>query len=384
MTIETTVDLGEQISAMRDVAHSIAEKTIAPHAVETDATEEFPWRVVEAYREAGLLSLLVPEKYGGAGATVVHETAIAEELARVDVSAAIIFTSHSLCTEIVNYMATDEQKRCYLPRAVSGHLMAIALTESTAGSDAAGIRTSAKRTANGYVLNGTKQYCTNGDVASLILVFAVTSPGKRARGISVFAVERSNPGLRITRHEKKMGLHGTTTVEFVLEDCNVPECARLGPEDEGFYGAMFALERGRVAIAGVGVGLAQGAMEQAISYAGERKQFGQVIGAFQGVQFMLADMAMEIEAARRLVYHAAALGLGNSATFHLASAQAKCFATDVAMRVTTNAVQVFGGLGYMRGCPVERMMRDAKILQIFDGTNQIMRVLIARQLMDRF
>ncbi len=381
MTVETRADFAEQISAMRDVVRSLAEKTIAPHAVETDATEEFPWRVVEAYREAGLLSLLVPEKYGGAGATVVHETAIAEELARVDASAAIIFTSHSLCTEIVNHMATDEQKCCYLPRAVSGQLIAIALTESGAGSDAAGIQTSAKRSANGYILNGTKQYCTNGDVASLILVFAVTSPGKRARGISVFAVERSNPGLRVTRHEKKMGLHGTTTVEFVLEDCIVPENARLGPENEGFYGAMFALGRGRVAIAGVGVGLAQGAMEQAISYAGERKQFGQIIGAFQGVQFMLADMAVEIEAARRLVYHAAALGLGNSDTFHLASAQAKCFATDVAMRVTTNAVQVFGGLGYMRGCPVERMMRDAKILQIFDGTNQIMRVLIARQLM---
>jgi alkylation response protein AidB-like acyl-CoA dehydrogenase len=384
MTVETTADFGEQIPAMRDMVRSLAEKMIAPHAGATDATEEFPWPVVEAYREAGLLSLLVPEKYGGAGATVVHETAIAEELARVDVSAAIIFTSHSLCTEIVNYMATDEQKRCYLPRAVSGQLIAIALTESGAGSDAAGIQTSAKRTANGYILNGTKQYCTNGDVASLILVFAVTSPGKRARGISVFAVERSNPGFRITRHEKKMGLHGTTTVEFVLEDCIVPENARLGPENEGFYGAMFALERGRVAIAGVGVGLAQGAMEQAIGYAGERKQFGQVIGAFQGVQFMLADMAMEIEAARRLVYHAAQLGLGNSDSFHLASAQAKCFATDVAMRVTTNAVQVFGGLGYMRGCSVERMMRDAKILQIFDGTNQIMRVLIARQLMGRF
>ncbi|MFI5025103.1 MAG: acyl-CoA dehydrogenase family protein, partial [Alphaproteobacteria bacterium] len=374
MTIDTTADYGEQVQAMRDMVRSLAEKAIAPRAAETDATEEFPWHVVEAYREAGLLSLLVPEEYGGAGASVVHETAIAEELARVDVSAAIIFTSHSLCTEIVKYMATDAQKRHYLRRAVDGQLIAIALTEPGAGSDAAGIRTSAKRTGDGYVLNGTKQFCTNGDVASVILVFAVTAPGKGARGISVFAVERSNPGLRITRHEKKMGLHGTTTVEFVLEDCIVPEGARLGPEHEGFYGAMFALERGRVAIAGVGVGLAQGAMEQAIAYARERKQFGQVIGAFQGVQFILADMAMEIEAARRLVHHAAALGLGNADGFHLASAQAKCFASDVAMRVTTNAVQVFGGAGYMRGCPVERMMRDAKILQIFDGTNQIMRV----------
>ena len=383
MTIDTTADCGEQVQAIRDMVRGLAEKAIAPRAAETDATEEFPWHVVEAYREAGLLSLLIPEDYGGAGASVVHETAIAEELARIDVSAAIIFTSHSLCTEIIKYMATDAQKRQYLSRAVEGQLIAIGLTEPGAGSDAASIKTSAKRAGDGYVLNGTKQFCTNGDAASMILVFAVTAPGKGARGISVFAVERQNPALRITRYEKKMGLHGTTTVEFVLEDCIVPESARLGPEHEGFYGAMFALERGRVAIAGVGVGLAQGAMEQAIGYARERKQFGQVIGAFQGVQFILADMAMEIEAARRLVHHAAALGLSNADGFHLASASAKCFATDVAMRVTTNAVQVFGGTGYMRGCPVERMMRDAKILQIFDGTNQIMRVLIARQLIGR-
>lgn len=381
MNMNATDDHDEQVLAMRDMVRSLAEKVIAPRAAETDATEEFPWHVVDAYREAGLLSLLIPEKFGGAGASVVHETAITEELARVDVSAAVIFSSHSLCTEIVNYMATDEQKSRYLPRAVGGEIFAIGLTESGAGSDAASIKTSAKRSGDGYVLNGTKQYCTDGDVAGLILVFAVTSQDKGARGISVFAVDRSNPGLEITRHEKKMGLHGTTTVEFVLQDCFVPEFARLGPENEGFYGAMFALERGRVAIAGIGVGLAQGAMEQAIGYARERQQFGKVIGAFQGVQFILADMAMEIEAARQLVQHAAVLALGNSEAFHLASAQAKCFATDVAMRVSTNAVQIFGGLGYIRGCPVERMMRDAKILQIFDGTNQIMRVLIARQLM---
>jgi alkylation response protein AidB-like acyl-CoA dehydrogenase len=368
MTIDTNMDRGEQIQAMRDMVRGLAQKVIAPHAAETDATEEFPWHVVEAYREAGLLSLLVPEEYGGAGGSVVPETAIAEELARVDVSSAIIFTSHSLCTEIIKYVATEAQKRQYLRRAVNGELIAIALTEPGAGSDAASIRTSAKRTTDGYVLNGVKQYCTNGDVAGVVLVFAVTAPGQGARGISVFAVERSNPGLRITRHEKKMGLHGTTTVELLLEDCFVHESARLGPEHEGFYAAMFALERGRVAIAGVGVGLAQGAMEQAIGHARERRQFGQVIGAFQGVQFILADMAMEIEAARRLVHHAAVLGISNADGFHLASAQAKCFATDVAMRVTTNAVQVFGGMGYMRGCPVERMMRDAKILQIFDGT----------------
>ncbi len=383
MSIATTAQDGEQVQAMRDMVRDLAEKVIAPRAAETDAAEEFPWHVVEAYREAGLLSLLVSEEHGGAAGTVIHETAIAEELARVDVSSAIIFTTHSLCTEIIKRMATEEQKRDYLGRAVAGRLIAIGLTEPHAGSDAASIRTSARRTGERYVLNGTKQYCTNGDVSDVILVFAVTAPGKGARGISVFAVERSNPGLRITRREKKMGLHGTTTVEFVLEDCIVPESARLGPEHEGFYGAMFALARGRVAIAGVAVGLGQGAMEQAAAYARERRQFGQSIGAFQGVQFMLADMAMEVEAARRLVYHAAALAVTDADGFQLASAQAKCFATDMAMRVATNAVQVFGGMGYMRGCPVERMMRDAKILQIFDGTNQIMRIIIAREMIGR-
>ncbi|MCC6947956.1 MAG: acyl-CoA dehydrogenase family protein [Bradyrhizobiaceae bacterium] len=383
MTILVSAEQGEQVEAIRDMVRGLAQKVIAPRAAETDASEEFPWHVVEAFREAGLLSLLVPEEYGGAGGSVVHETAIAEELARVDVSSAIIFTSHSLCTEIIKYVATEAQKRHYLRRAVDGELIAIGLTEPGAGSDAASIQTSAKRTGDSYVLNGTKQYCTNGDVAGVILVFAVTAPGKGARGISVFAVERSNPGMRITRHEKKMGLHGTTTVEFVLEDCVVHESARLGPEHEGFSAAMFALARGRVAIAGVGVGLAQGAMEEAIGYARERRQFGQLIGAFQGVQFILADMAMEIEAARRLVERAAVLGMSDADGFRLASAEAKCFATDVAMRVATNAVQVFGGMGYMRGCPVERMMRDAKILQIFDGTNQIMRVLIARELIGK-
>jgi alkylation response protein AidB-like acyl-CoA dehydrogenase len=373
-----------QAESFRKMVRELAEERIRPRARAIDADESFPWDVVEAYRATGLLSLLVPEAYGGVGGSMLDETVIAEELARVDVSSSIIFTTQALCTEVIAHIASEAQRKRYLPRLVEGQLVAIALTEPDAGSDAASIRTTARRTADGYVLDGIKHFCTNGDVADLILVFAVTAPGKGAHGISVFAVERNAPGLRITRHDQKMGIRGTTTVEFVLEDCLVPEAARLGPEHEGFQAAMHALERGRVAIAGVAVGVAQGAMEYAVGYARERRQFGRPVAAFQGLQFMLADMAIRIEAARRLVYHAARLAEDGQPEFRPVSAKAKCFASDVAMQVTTDAVQVCGGMGYVRGeVPVERMMRDAKILQIFEGTNQLMRVLVARDLIGK-
>jgi alkylation response protein AidB-like acyl-CoA dehydrogenase len=377
-------DDDQQAQALREMVSELASRFITPRAQAIDAEETFPWDIVRAYRDAGLLSMLAPEEYGGAGGSIFDEAVVAEELARADGSAAIIFTTQSLCTELLVHMATVAQRERYLPRVVQkGALLAIALTEPEAGSDAASIRTTARRAGDGYVLEGIKHFCTNGDVADVILVFAVTAPGQGAGGISLFAVERESPGLRITRHDKKMGIHGTTTVEFVLESCAVPEAARLGPEHEGFRAAMHALERGRVAIAGVAVGLAQGAMEYAVAYARQRKQFGQPIASFQGVQFMLADMAIEIEAARRLTYFAARLADRDVAAFRAVSAKAKSFASDVAMRVTTDAVQVLGGMGYMRECPVERRMRDAKVLQIFEGTNQLMRVLVARDLIGR-
>lgn len=369
-----------QAVALREMVRELAARHIAPRAEAIDAEETFPGDIVDAYRRAGLLSLFVPEEYGGAGGSLLDETVVAEELARTDVSAALIFTTQSLCTDLLAYCADDAQRRHYLPRVAAGRLLAIALTEPDAGSDAAAIRTAARRDGDDYVLNGTKHFCTNGDVADVILVFAVTRPGAGARGISLFAVERESAGLRITRHDRKMGIRGTTTVEFVLEDCRVPATARLGPEHGGFRAAMHALERGRVAIAGVGIGVAQGAMEYAVGYARERKQFGRPIASFQGLQFMLADMDIEIEAARQLVYYAARLAVDDPRRFASVSAKAKCFATDVAMRVTTDAVQVVGGMGYMRDCPVERKMRDAKILQIFEGTNQVMRILVARDL----
>jgi len=373
----------QQAHELAEMVAGIARRHIEPRAAAIDAEETFPWDVVQAYKEAGLLCVLVPAAFGGAGGSLFDEAVIAEELARTDGSAAIIFTTQSICTELLVDMANEEQRRRYLSRVVAGQLLAIALTEPDAGSDAASIRTTARRAGDEYVLDGTKHFCTNGDVADLILVFALTAPGQGARGISLFAVERHSPGLRITRHDKKMGIHGTTTVEFVLEACRVPESARLGPENEGFQAAMRALERGRVAIGGSAVGLARGAMDYAVAYARERKQFGQPIASFQGIQFMLADMAIEIEAARRLVYYAARLADRDPVAFRAMSAKAKCFASDVAMRVTTDAVQVLGGMGYIRECPVERKMRDAKILQIFEGTNQLMRVLIARDLIGR-
>jgi alkylation response protein AidB-like acyl-CoA dehydrogenase len=376
VTSRTEHDLG----ALREMARDLAAKHIAPRVDAIDAEEAFPWDIVDAYRSAGLLALFVPERLGGAGGSLLDETVIAEELARTDASAAIIFTTQSLCTELLAYIADQEQQQRYMPRVAAGELLAIALTEPDAGSDAASIRTTARLDGDSYVLDGTKHFCTNGDVADVILVFAVTAPGRGARGISLFAVERRSPGLRITRSDNKMGLHGTTTVEFVMDGCRVPVQARLGAEHDGFQAAMHALERGRIAIAGVAVGLAQGAMEYAVAYARERKQFGQPIASFQGVQFMLADMAIEIEAARQLTYHSARLAEDDRVAFRPISAKAKSFATDVCMRVTTDAVQVLGGMGYIRECPVERKMRDAKVLQIFEGTNQLMRVLVARDL----
>lgn len=373
----------EQIRAMRDMVATLAREHIAPRAEAIDASETFPEDILELYRANGLLSVLVPDEFGGAGGNVMHEAAVAEELGAVDVSCAITFTGQSLCTEVIKYLAQGEQRAALMKRIADGALLAIALSEPEAGSDAASIRTRADPVAGGFRLNGRKHYCTNGDVADIIVVFAVTAPGKGAHGISVFALERGTPGFHVTRREKKMGLHGTTTVEFVLEDCFLPNSALLGPLHEGFYAAMYSLERGRVAVAAVAVGLAQAAMEYAAAHAKERKQFGKPIGAFQGLQFMLADMAIEIEAARRLVYYSAELALVDDPRFRSVSAKAKCFATDVAMKVTTDAVQILGGMGYMRGCPVERMMRDAKILQIFEGTNQLMRVLVARDLVGR-
>jgi butyryl-CoA dehydrogenase len=373
----------DELSGLRKMTSEFAAREIAPRAAEIDEAEEISAELMDRFRQVGLLSLLVPEELGGAGGGILHMTAVAEELARVDVSSATTFNTQCSCTALIDRLASDDQRTRLLSRVVEGALLSIALSEPEAGSDAAGIRTSAVRDGDRYILNGVKHYCTNGDVADILLVFAVTDPGKRAHGISLFAVDRTNPGVHVRRREKKMGLHGTTTVEFELDQCYVPVSDRLGAENAGFGAGMQVLQRGRVGIAAVAVGLATGALQHATQHAQMRVQFGRPISSFQGLQFKLADIAIEVEAARALVSYAANLGEQEDPAFGVVSAKAKCFATDVSMRATTEAVQVFGGAGYMRGMYVERAMRDAKILQIFEGTNEVMRMLVARDLVGR-
>lgn len=365
----------------QELARKVAKRHIEPRAVDIDRTHEFPIDVAQAFRDVGLLSFVVPQEHDGAGGSVRALAMIAEALAEADVSCTMIFTLQSTCTEVIKRLANEEQRRRFFPRIVAGELLALALTEPEAGSDAAGIRMTATRRGDSYVLNGTKRYITNGDMAKMLITFAVTEPGKRAGGISAFVVESPSPGLVFTRNEEKMGLHGTTTYEISFNDVAVPVANRLGEENGGFDAAMRALENGRVSIGAAAVGLAQSALDQALIHARTRKQFGAVIGKLQGIQFMLADMAIQVAAARELIYRAADLADANDPAYRSTAAMAKCFATDTAMRVTTDAVQVLGGSGYIRGIPVERMMRDAKILQIFEGTNQIMRVIVARDLL---
>jgi alkylation response protein AidB-like acyl-CoA dehydrogenase len=380
-----TLDEDAELTAMRTMARDLAAAVIAPRAVEIDEGETFPHDVLDHLRRQGFLALAVPEKFGGAGGRLRHVTAVAEELARVDVSSACTFNSHTSCAVLVDALADDEQKARLFGRIVDGGaLISLALTEPGAGSDAAALRTTAARAGDSFVLNGVKHYCTNADVADHLLVFAATPGGDRDPApISVYAVARDNPGLRIRRCEKKTGLHGTTTVEFELVDCVVPATDRLGAEGEGFRTGLRALQRGRVVVAAIAVGAAEGALEQAVAHARDRRQFGVPIGSFQGLQFKLADMSIQLAAARRLVDHAVRVGESDGPDFASVSAQAKCFATDTAMTVATEAVQVFGGAGYIRGTHVERVMRDVRVLQIFEGTNELMRVLVARGLLGR-
>ena len=367
---------------LRDTARVVAKRAIQPRTNETDQSHEFPHDVARALAEAGFLSLGVPRDYGGVGASLRALAIVAEELGAFDASCAVIVTLQSTCTEVIATLATPSQKETLFARILASELMALALTEPDAGSDAASIRMTAEFRGDHYVLNGMKRYITNAEVATMLVTFAVTEPGGRGSGISTFVVDNPSDGLVFLRNEEKMGLHGTTTNEISFTDVRVPVENHLGEFTGAFAAGMHALQKGRVAIGALAVGLAQGALDQAVGYAQSRKQFGVVIGSFQGLQFMLADMAIATAAARELVYRAAELSDAGDRTFATIAAMAKCFATDVAMRVTTDAVQIFGGSGYMRGAPVERMMRDAKILQIFEGTNQIMRWLIARRLLD--
>ena len=383
-TTATAWRLTAEQEAFRRLARQLAESRIAPRAAQYDRTGEFPWDVVQLYREQGLFSLCVPERYGGAGTDLLTLVVVIEELARVDATAALILAVQGLGALPILIGGSEEQKRRWLPDLARGErLAAFALTEPEAGSDAAALRTRARRTADGWVLEGTKRFITHGSIADLVVVFAQAEPARGHRGITCFVVERGTPGLTVARLEEKMGLHASPTAELVFDGCFVPDDHRLGQVGKGFPIAMATLDRSRLAIAAQALGLAQGALDYAIRYLKERRQFGRYLAEFQGLQFMVADMATQVEAARQLLYYACRLidehGYDRlPPEVNRYAAMAKLFCSDTAMRVTTDAVQLLGGYGYIKDHPVERMMRDAKVTQIYEGTNQIQRLVIAR------
>lgn len=373
--------LSEQQEELRRVAREFAQKEIAPVAMHYDRTGEFPWEVYRKAYDVGLLNPSVPSEYGGGGLSALECCLIIEELgaACAGITTSIMVNDLGLMPILVG--GSEEQKRNFLtPFCSSFHLAAFCLTEPGAGSDVAAMSTTAKLDGDSYILNGTKTFITNGSVASLYTVFATRDKRLHHKGIAGFIVPADTPGISRGKKFDKMGQRASDTAEVVFEDVRVPRANLLGHEDEGFKIAMVTLDRTRPMIAAMSVGLARAAMEAAIRYAKERQTFGVPIGHHQAVQLLLADMAKDIEAARLLTWQCAWLiDQGQRATKE--SAFAKCFATDVAMRVTTDAVQIFGGYGYMKDLPLEKYMRDAKLMQIYEGTNQIQRIVIARHLL---
>jgi alkylation response protein AidB-like acyl-CoA dehydrogenase len=374
--------LSEEERQTRDLVRALARERIAPLAADVDETESYPAQQIELLGAQGLMGLYIPEAYGGAGLGAMAFCLAVEELAWACASTAVIFLVQYAAGYPIVAAGTEEQKRRYLPRLASGEITtALSISEPGAGSDAAAMQTTAVRKGDRYVLNGSKMWVTNGSRAGVVTLFATVDRARGHKGVTAFLVEPTFPGFEVGKHERKLGIRGSPTVALHLADCEVPVENRLGAEGEGFRVALGALDRSRPAVGAQAVGIAQAALDAAAAYAKQRTQFGQPIAAFQGVQFMLADMAMQVHAARLLVHHAAALVDRGAPATSLESSMAKCFASDAAMKVATDAVQVFGGYGYTREYPVERLMRDAKITQIYEGTNQIQRTVIARELM---
>ncbi|MGC8915376.1 MAG: acyl-CoA dehydrogenase family protein [Thermoanaerobaculum sp.] len=363
-------------------AREVAEKYARPVAAELDRTGEYPWSVIQALKDYDLMGIWIPKEYGGHGAGVLDMCVVVEELSRACGGIGVAYAVNALGSFPIVLGGTEEQKQKYLPAVAKGEkLIAFGLSEKWSGSDAGSLIATARREGDEYVINGQKKWNTNGGVASLYTVYAATDRSRGTRGISAFIVEKGTPGFEIGKREDTMGIRCVPVHELHFKDCRVPAANLLGgKEGTGFANAMMTLDRARPGVAAQAVGLAQGALEWAIRYTSERKQFGQPVMSFQAIQFMLADMAIQIEAARQLVYTAArAIDAGLPNVSKLA-AMAKVMATDTAMRVTTDAVQLFGGYGYCRDYPIEKYMRDAKITQIYEGTNQIQRVVIARAL----
>jgi alkylation response protein AidB-like acyl-CoA dehydrogenase len=366
---------------LRASVRGLADARIAPRAAEIDATAEFPWDVHAALAQSGFNAPHIPESYGGAGADALATAIVVEEVARACASSALIPAVNKLGTLPLLTVGSQRLRDEYLPPVARGEAMfSYALSEPDAGSDAASMTTRAKRDGDEWVLNGTKRWISGAGESLYYTVFAVTDPNAGGRGISAFVVEKADAGLTFGAPERKLGIKGSPTREMYFDGVRIPSWRLIGDEGTGLRIALRTLDHTRVTIAAQAVGIAQGALDAAIDYTSQREQFGAPVAEFQGVQFMLADMAMRIEAARALTYAAASKSESDASDLSYFGAAAKCFASDVAMDVTTDAVQLFGGYGYVKDYPVERMMRDAKITQIYEGTNQIQRLVIAREL----
>jgi len=374
--------LPEDHETIRAAVREVCDARVAPHAAEADETGEFPKASYDALRAADFHAPHIPEEYGGAGADALATAIVIEEVARACASSSLIPAVNKLGTLPLLLSASSAVKEQYLPKVASGEAMfSYCLSEPEAGSDAAAMTTRAVRDGDFWVLNGVKRWITNAGVSEYYTVFAATDPSARSRGISAFVVEKSDEGVSFGAPEKKLGIKGSPTREVYFDNVRIPASRMIGDEGTGFATAMQTLDHTRVTIAAQALGIAQGALDFAKGYVRERKQFGKPIADFQGIQFMLADMGMKLEAARQLTYAAAAKSERGDADLTYFGAAAKCFASDAAMEITTDAVQLLGGYGYTRDYPVERMMRDAKITQIYEGTNQVQRIVMARQLL---
>jgi alkylation response protein AidB-like acyl-CoA dehydrogenase len=368
--------------ALSEAVRELARERIEPRAAEIDRTAEYPWDVVDLFRSHDVYAVAFPPEYGGVSGSALTLAMVVEEVAKVCATSSLLLAVQALGGYPILLGGSEAQRREFLPKLASGELIsAYALSEADAGSDPAGMRTRARREGQEYVLDGSKMWITNGSVADLIVVFAVTDPDRGSRGISAFLVDGASPGLERRQIHGKLGIRGSDTAELTFSACRVPASRLLGQEGDGFRIAMGVLDRSRPQIGAQALGIGAGALERAVAYAKERRQFGRPIAEFQGIQFMLADMAVQLEASRQLVHAACrAIDEKQDGLTRLA-AMAKLMASDTAMRVTTDAVQVLGGYGYVNEFPLERMMRDAKITQIYEGTNQIQRVVIAKQLL---
>jgi len=373
--------LTEQQLMIRDLARKIAEEKIKPVAAQYDENEEFAWPIIKIIADSDLFGVAIPEQYGGLGGGVMDMCLVIEELSRACGGIALGYAGTGLGALPILLYGSEEQKKKYLPDIAKGKkLTAFCITEAQAGSDAGSIKTTARKEGNKYILNGTKQWITNGGEAEIYTVIALTDKTKGPRGASAFIVEKGTRGLEFGKKEKKMGIRASATREVIFKDCEIPQENIISKEGMGFVIAMKTLDTARAGVGAQAVGIAQGALDLAIEYSRTREQFGQPISSFQAIQHMLADMATQVEAARALVYAAAKTVDSGAKNISKDVAMAKLFASDVAMKVTIDAVQIFGGYGYMRDYPIEKYMRDAKITQIYEGTNQIQRNVIAAHL----